>query len=98
MDLSTSAYKTLRYHNFAVRGVAYHKKHPLFASCSDDGNANVFHGMVYNDLMRNPLIVPLKKLEAHKVVDNLGAIGLEFHPYQPWLFTCGADGTVKLFV
>ena len=28
--------------------------------------------MVYNDLMQNPLIVPVKTLRAHDVVDSLG--------------------------
>jgi hypothetical protein len=29
-----------------VRGAAYHPTYPLFASCADDGTAQVFHGMV----------------------------------------------------
>lgn len=98
MDLSNTPYKTLRYHQYAVRGVAFHKKYPLFGSCSDDGNVNIMHGMVYNDLMKNPLIVPLKKIKAHEVVEGIGASSMEFHPVQPWLFTSGADGLVKLFV
>ena len=35
------------YHKLALRQVAFHSHYPLFASCSDDGAANVFHGMVY---------------------------------------------------
>ena len=35
------------HHSQAVRQVCYHRKHPLFASCSDDGSAIVCHGMVY---------------------------------------------------
>ncbi|KAJ3298725.1 Ribosome biogenesis protein 1 [Borealophlyctis nickersoniae] len=97
MDLSTKPYKTLRYHKFAVRQVSFHKRYPLFASCSDDGSVNIFHGMVYNDLMQNPLIVPVKTLRAHDVVDSLGALHCEFHPTQPWIFSCGSDTTIKLF-
>lgn len=47
MDLSTKPYRSLRYHSQALRGVAFHARHPLFASASDDGAVNVFHGMVY---------------------------------------------------
>ena len=47
LDLSTKPYRSLRYHGQAVRGVAFHARHPLFASASDDGAAHVFHGMVY---------------------------------------------------
>jgi hypothetical protein len=42
--------------------LGYHKRYPLFASCGDDNNITVSHGMVYSDLLQNPLIVPVKKL------------------------------------
>ena len=62
-----------RYHTKAIRCVAYHKQLPLFASCSDDGSIQIFHGMVYNDLLQNPLIVPVKVLKGrHEIVNNLG--------------------------
>ncbi|TPX66037.1 hypothetical protein SpCBS45565_g04703 [Spizellomyces sp. 'palustris'] len=97
MDLSSKPYKTLRYHKQAIRNVSFHSRYPLFASCGDEGSVNIFHGMVYNDLMMNPLIVPVKTLRAHEVVDGLGALHCEFHPTQPWIFSCGADATIKLF-
>ncbi|KAF9965816.1 Ribosome biogenesis protein erb1 [Mortierella alpina] len=72
LDLSSKPYKTLRYHQQAIRSVAYHKRYPLFASCADDGNVQIFHGMVYNDLLQNPLIVPVKILKnAHERIDAL---------------------------
>ena len=52
LDLSTMAYQVLRYHTNAVRDVQYHNRYPLFASCSDDNNITVSHGMVYNDLLQ----------------------------------------------
>ena len=97
MDLSTKPYKTLRHHKSAIREVDFHSRYPLFASCSDDGSILVSHGMVYDDLMRNPLIVPLKTIEAHQVVEHLGSLSCQFHPTEPWIFSCGADGCVKLF-
>ncbi|KAJ3097203.1 Ribosome biogenesis protein erb1 [Phlyctochytrium planicorne] len=86
LDLSPKPYKILRYssvrshesyrfssyHNKAIRNAMFHRRFPLFASCSDDGTVNVFHSMVYSDLDRNPLIVPLKSLKAHSVKDNQG--------------------------
>ncbi|KAG0258260.1 Ribosome biogenesis protein erb1 [Actinomortierella ambigua] len=98
LDLSSKPYKTLRYHQQAIRSVAYHKRYPLFASCADDGSVQIFHGMVYNDLLQNPLIVPVKILKnVHERVESLGALCVEWHPTQPWLISSGADHTIKLF-
>jgi ribosome biogenesis protein ERB1 len=74
LDLSNTPYKTLRYHGRSVRAVDFHSKYPLFASASDDGTVHIFHAMVYNDLMQNALIVPLKVLKGHKVTDDLGVL------------------------
>lgn len=98
LDLGSTPYKTLKYHGKAVRDVAFHSAHPLFATASDDGAVHVFHARVYDDLMRNPLLVPLKILRAHEVTaEGLGVLGIAWHPRQPWLFACGADGNVTLF-
>lgn len=99
MDMSNKPYQTLKLsHDKAVRSVKFSAKYPLFASSSDDSSINVFHGMVYNDLLQNALIVPVKSLKGHKNTKHLGVIEVEFHPTQPWLFSCGADGAVKLWV
>ncbi|KAJ3348632.1 Ribosome biogenesis protein 1 [Kappamyces sp. JEL0680] len=98
MDLSAKPYKTLRYHTAAVRQVAFHPRYPLFASSSDDGSVLLFHGMVYGDLMQNPLIVPVKTLKSHEVVGSLGVLDIVWHPAQPWVFSCGADKQIKLFI
>lgn len=97
MDLSTSPYKTLKNHAKDIHAVAFHVSYPLFASCSDDCKAYVFHGMVYSDLLQNPLIVPLKVLQGHQSVNGRGILDCQFHPKQPWLFTAGADSVVKLY-
>ncbi|KAJ0407831.1 hypothetical protein P43SY_008292 [Pythium insidiosum] len=88
---------TLKYHEKAVRSVAYHTKYPLMASASDDGTIHIFHAMVYSDLMKNPLIVPLKILRGHEVSGGLGVMALAFHPVLPWIATGGADGSIRLF-
>eukprot|EP00730_Choanoeca_flexa_P014135 TRINITY_DN6067_c0_g1_i2.p1 TRINITY_DN6067_c0_g1~~TRINITY_DN6067_c0_g1_i2.p1 ORF type:complete len:798 (+),score=185.90 TRINITY_DN6067_c0_g1_i2:19-2412(+) len=97
LDLSIKPYKTLRYHTFALRQVAFHSSYPLFASCGDDGSVHVLHGMVYNDLSQNPLIVPVKIIKAHKQSSSgLGVMDCKYHPSQPWIFSAGADGTACL--
>lgn len=98
LDLAATPYKTLRYHEKAVRLIKFHKgKLPLFASASDDGSIHVFHGTVYDDFMTNPLLVPLKKLTGHKVVSSIGVLDLVWHPKEAWLFSAGADNTARLW-
>ncbi|EPY53888.1 WD repeat/BOP1NT protein [Schizosaccharomyces cryophilus OY26] len=97
LDLSSKPYKTLRYHTRALRDVSYHPTLPLFCSASDDGDVQVFHGRVYNDLLASPLIVPLKILRNHKVVDNVGVLSSSWHPREAWLFTSGASGEIRMW-
>ncbi|KAG2483393.1 hypothetical protein HYH03_017745 [Edaphochlamys debaryana] len=98
MDLSNKPYKALRHHLQPPRAVAFHRSYPLFASSSDDGTVQVFHGMVYSDLLTNPLIVPVKILRGgHTVVKSAGVLDCAFHPTQPWIFTAGADSKILLY-
>ena len=93
MDLSTTPYKSIRYHQGAVNAVQFHAHYPLFCSGSADGSVHVYHGMVYSDLMQNPLIVPVKILHTNP----LGVLDCAWHPTQPWVFAAGADKLIKLF-
>lgn len=61
-----------RCHPKDITSVAFHRSYPLFASCSDDCTAYVFHGMVYSDLNQNPLIVPLEILRGHRSSNGRG--------------------------
>ena len=97
LELSTKPFRTLRYHEKAIRAVKYHQAFPLFASASDDGTVQVFHGKVFADMMENPLIVPLKILRGHKIAQALGVLDVDWHPKQCWLFSAGADGTARLW-
>lgn len=101
LDLSAKPYRTLRHHKRAIRQVRFHPRLPLFASCSDDGSTIVSHGMVYNDLMQNPLLVPVKILRGHGPgvagKQSLGTLDCQFHPTQPWILTAGSDATIRLF-
>uniref|UniRef100_A0A182NK53 Ribosome biogenesis protein BOP1 homolog n=1 Tax=Anopheles dirus TaxID=7168 RepID=A0A182NK53_9DIPT len=97
LDLSTKPYQQLRIHNSAIRSVAFHQRYPLFASAGDDRSVVVSHGMVYNDLLQNALIVPLRRLKNHTVVNDFSVFDVVFHPTQPWVFSSGADNTVRLY-
>ncbi|XP_060594341.1 ribosome biogenesis protein bop1-B-like [Ruditapes philippinarum] len=97
LDLSTKPYQTLKHHKKAIRQVCYHKRYPLFASASDDCSVIVCHGMVYNDLLQNPLIVPVKVLRGHTSEKDVGILDCVFHPLQPWIFSAGADATIRLY-
>jgi ribosome biogenesis protein ERB1 len=97
--LGADPFKTLRYHTRAVRRVAFHRAAPLLATASDDGTLHVFHARVFaDDFGRNPLIVPVKILRGHAVVPRAGGVtDAAFHPTQPWLFSAGADGHIRLW-
>ncbi|MCL7023451.1 hypothetical protein MKW94_015681 [Papaver nudicaule] len=97
MDLSSQPFKKLRCHPKDITNVAFHRSYPLFAASSEDGTAYVLHGMVYSDLNKNPLIVPLEILRGHTTTDGRGVIDCTFHPRQPWLFTAGSDSVIKLY-
>nr|XP_033325599.1 ribosome biogenesis protein BOP1 homolog [Megalopta genalis] len=97
LDLSTKPYQTLRLHGTGVRGVSFHKRYPLFASGADDRGLIVSHGMVYNDLLQNPLIVPLKRLCDHESYNDFGILDVMFHSIQPWVFSAGADSTIRMY-
>lgn len=97
LELAARPYKILRYHQRAVRAVGFHDRYPLLMSASDDGNVHVLHATVYNDMISNPLIVPLKVLRGHKVQDGLGILDAVWHPIMPWLITAGADGEARLW-
>ena len=75
----------------------FHPTYPLFASSADDGSIQVFHARVYNDLLTNPLIVPLKILRGHAVRDALGVFAVRWVARQPWLVSAGADGQVAVW-
>jgi ribosome biogenesis protein ERB1 len=98
LDLSTKPYKTLRFHQEAIRAVRFHQGGlPLFADASDDGSLQIFHGKVVGDLMENATIVPLKVLKGHKVKSRLGVMEVDWHPREPWCVSAGADGTCRLW-
>ena len=89
---------TLSGHSDEVNAIKWSPTGRLLASASDDGTVHVFHARVFADYATNPVIVPVKILRGHEVgSDGLGVLDAAFHPTQPWLFTCGADGGIVLW-
>jgi len=98
LDFGSKPYKTLQYHDRAVRCAAFHPgKFPLLACASDDATVSILHTKVFTDLMQSPMIVPVKRLRDHAVHQGLGVLSCAWHPTQPWLFTAGADHRVYLW-
>ncbi|KAL7634217.1 UNVERIFIED_CONTAM: hypothetical protein RMT77_015547 [Armadillidium vulgare] len=87
----------MRYHGHAVRSINFHRKYPLFASCSDDKKLQVVHATVYDDLLKDPYIRPVKLLKGHKTFDDYYVLDVAWHPYEPYLFSAGADATIRLW-
>ena len=99
LDLGITPYKTLRYHTKAIRSVSFHPTLPLFVDASDDATLQVFHGKVVGDSLENATIVPLKVLRGgHKVVRELGVLGVSWHPREAWCASAGADGGVRVWM
>lgn len=57
----------------------------------------MLHGMVYADLMTNPLVVPVKVLKVETKSLGEGVQACCFHPKQPWILLAGSDGEVLLY-
>ena len=82
MDMGSKPYKNLKYHDKAIRNVKFSEKYNLFSSCSDDGTVNIFYAKVFDDLLQNALIVPVKILKAHEPSQKtgLGSMDCFWHP------------------
>ncbi len=108
MDYSSLPYRTLNPHQASnpvtLKQGAFHSKYPLFAICSrssEGGSVYIYHGMVYDDLLQNPLIVPLKRLQIPKIAKQSHTLeDIAFHPFQPWIVTSlgGSAHAATLFV
>lgn len=96
LDYSSKPYKIIRHHKRAVRRVAFHQNFPLFASCGDDGRVQILHATVSDEIDEFPVLVPLRTLHGHTVVDGFGILDVAFHPTLPWIFSSGADGLITM--
>uniref|UniRef100_A0A8C3XBY3 BOP1 ribosomal biogenesis factor n=1 Tax=Cyanoderma ruficeps TaxID=181631 RepID=A0A8C3XBY3_9PASS len=98
LDLSTRPYRLLRHHRRALRAVSFHRQFPLSQfSCAVFPVFLAHYPYFPVDLLQNALLVPLKVLKGHVPTLDLGVLDVAFHPHQPWLFSSGADGTLRLY-
>lgn len=101
LDQSPRPYRTMRFHDAAIRVARFHRSAnvvPLLADGSDDGSVQVYHARVLGDSMEGPTIVPVKSLRGHTVGSNrLGVMDLAWHPTEPVLVSAGGDGTLRVW-
>jgi ribosome biogenesis protein ERB1 len=70
LDLSDKPYKLMDYHGDKIKNVEFHKYYPLFVSCSKNGKLLIYHASVFDDMIQEPLIVPLKVLKPDNTKNN----------------------------
>ena len=75
-DLSDKPFKTLDYHGDKIRNIEFHNNYPLFSSGSRNGKILVYNCSVFDDLINDPLIVPLKNLKPISYNNKYGNICL----------------------
>jgi ribosome biogenesis protein ERB1 len=105
LDLSDKPYKLMDYHGDKIKIVQFHSNYPLFSSCSRNGKLLIYHATIYDDLLGDPLIVPLKVLKPTNTNNNSKNINKcnlvltysYFHPKQPWIFTSGEDNLIRMW-
>lgn len=96
LDLSEKPYKIMEFHNDKIKSLSFHSNYPLFCSASRNGKILIYHNTVYDDLIQDPLIVPLKVLKPSTSEDqSLNCVA--FHPKHPWIFSCGDDAVIRLW-
>jgi len=96
LELSEKPYKIMDYHGDKIKIVGFHNHYPLFLSCSRNGKILVYHSTIYDDLVQDPIIVPLKVLKPVGSPNNIFTFSC-FHPKHPWIFTSGEDNLIRLW-
>lgn len=96
LELSDKPFKLMDYHQDKIKSIGYHQDFPLFFSCSRNGKLLVYYGKVTEEELTDPLIVPLKILRASNT-KNVNYTCSCFHPKQPWIFSGGEDGIIRLW-
>jgi len=96
LELSEKPYKIMDYHGDKIKIVGFHNHYPLFLSCSRNGKILVYHSTIYDDLVQDPIIVPLKVLKPVGSANSNFTFSC-FHPKHPWIFTSGEDNLIRLW-
>ena len=70
IDMSTEPFKILDYHGDKIRGVEFHNSYPLAVSSSRNGKLLLYHFNVHEDIIADPVIVPLKSIKTGNAAAN----------------------------
>jgi ribosome biogenesis protein ERB1 len=100
LELNEKPFKMMDYHGDKIRNVAYHNNYPLFSSCSRNGKLLIYHATLSEDLLQDPVIVPLKVLANNKSKSFILILVMTyscFHPKHPWIFSSGEDNLIRLW-
>ena len=103
LELSEKPFKIMEYHQDKIKNVSFHSQYPLFSSCSKNGKLLLYHATISADMIKDPIIVPLKVLKPQNT-DNTCKIFFYlvltyscFHPKHPWVFTSGEDNLIRMW-
>ncbi|MEN2499085.1 MAG: Ribosome biogenesis protein erb1 [Marteilia pararefringens] len=98
LELTIKPLRILNCHSEIVTDVKFHSTSDLFCSASEDGSTVVYDGKVFSDLMKNPEIMPIKKISAHsKTTNEPGVTCVTFTSKLNNIISGGHDKLIRLF-
>jgi ribosome biogenesis protein ERB1 len=65
IDMSTEPFKILDYHGDKIKGVHFHNHYPLAISSSRNGKLLIYHFNIHEEIIADPVIVPLKSIKTN---------------------------------
>ncbi len=60
LELSEKPFKIMDHHRDKIKNVYFHSDYPLFSCCSKNGKLLLYHATISTDMIKDPVIVPLK--------------------------------------
>lgn len=97
-DLSEKPYLQMeQYHETKIKSLTFHKHYNLLSSASKEGKVLLYYSKVYDDFIKDPLIVPLTTLKSF-YKNPMGEVNTtEFHPRYPWIITAGSNKLLSIW-
>ena len=97
-DLSEKPYLQMdQYHETKIKALTFSNNYNLLCSASKEGKILLYYSKVYDDLIHDPLIVPLTTLSSFYGVEMKEVNGAVFHPVYPWLLTAGSNKKISVW-
>jgi len=97
VEVSDAPCKVIQLNSGTVLASSFHNQLPLFAVTLSSGLTQIFHRRVMDDILRTPVIVPLKALACDAAQGTSDSSDCVFHGTQPWIFASWRS-KVTLFV